>query len=147
MFGKSLSHKSIALQSILYWIQIKQFGWSETRSSCRLQKLYYGRKCTRKLFSLIKIHKHRQRFVSISIQGFNVVQWINRGNITSFENAQSNNALIFHILHDDSGQAFSPRGDKQKKMKIIKNIPFKHQSGWEKFMQELRKGRLGGSVG
>lgn len=64
-------------------------------------------------------------------------QWINKEH-NLFENAQSNNASsIFHILRDDSGQALSPRGKKQK-VKIVKNIPFEQQSGWEKFMQDLR---------
>lgn len=60
--------------------------------------------------------------------------------MTSFEDTRSSNALSFHMLQDDSGQAFSPRGEKQK-MKIVKNIPFKLQSGREEFMQELGKGK------
>lgn len=37
--------------------------------------------------------------------------------MTFFADTQSSNALIFHNLHDDSGQTFSPGGDKQKKKK------------------------------
>lgn len=59
--------------------------------------------------------------------------------MTSFEDTWSSDALIFHILCVDSGEAFNPRGDKQeKKKKIVKNTPFKHQNGQEEFMQELR---------
>lgn len=61
--------------------------------------------------------------------------------MTSFEDTWSSDALIFHILCVDSGEAFNPRGDKQeKKKKDCKEYSFQ-TSEWARGIHARIKGK------
>ena len=55
-----------------------------------------------------KIHSHRNGFVTISVQCFDVIQQVSKELIAPLEHTEGHNVMATHLLHHISSQSFGP---------------------------------------